>query len=47
MLNYKTIMVSDANATYTGRGASGLADGVLSGFFGDVQTTEEVLGFMR
>ena len=46
MLNYKTIMVSDANATYTD--AAHLAS--LMAFyrvFGDVQTTEEVLGFMR
>lgn len=46
MLNYKSIMVSDANATYTD--TAHLA--ALMAFyrvFGDVQTVDEVVGFMR
>jgi ureidoacrylate peracid hydrolase len=45
MLNYKSIMVSDANATYTD--AAHLAS--LMAFyrvFGDVQTVDEAVGFM-
>jgi ureidoacrylate peracid hydrolase len=45
MLNYKTIMVSDANATYSdATHAAALC--AFYNVFGDVQTTDEVLNFI-
>ncbi len=45
MLNYRTIMVSDANATYTDAGhLSSLM--AFYNVFGDVQTVDEVLAFI-
>jgi ureidoacrylate peracid hydrolase len=45
MLNYKTIMVADANATYTDS-AHGAALNAFYNVFGDVQTVDEVMTFM-
>jgi ureidoacrylate peracid hydrolase len=45
MLNYKTVMVADANATYTDV-AHGAALSAFYNVFGDVQTVDEVINFM-
>ena len=46
MLNYRVIMVDDANATISEAAHRASLDNVAM-FFGDVQTTEQVLGMLR
>ena len=43
MLDYRTIMVSDANATWTDAEHSTTPD-LFVAFFGDVITTDEAIG---
>ena len=46
MLNYRVIMVDDANATITEAAHRASLDNVAM-FFGDVQTTDQVVGMLR
>jgi nicotinamidase-related amidase len=46
MLNYKTVMVSDACSAFTAQEHAASLDSFLLNF-GDVQTTEEVMTLLR
>jgi nicotinamidase-related amidase len=46
MLNYKTVMVSDACSAFTPQEHAASLDSFLLNF-GDVQTTDEVMALLR
>jgi len=46
MLNYKTVMIADATATYSDV-AHNAALAAFYNVFGDVQTADEVRAFLR